>query len=222
MARWLVDQWRQIRGHLKYELLRTAVLFLAGSGIIAACGGMLHKRFQGVDSDWFVFGAIFCCSLLVFVLSMLRPAPKPPDNEVQPSNRLKIETLSETMQLGALWTVPTTIYYGLSIELLEIANENEVTIELDSQSVQYAGVNVRVLPKRLPIGPGRYILPRVSVAYGNECVCHWMLGESCFRGFYVYLLHANKFAQEATIGVFTIDAYMPVPESPGNNAPEKP
>jgi hypothetical protein len=31
-------------------------------------------------------------------------------------------------------------------------------------------------------------------------------------GFYVYLSHANKFAQEATIGVFAIDAYSPSPE----------
>jgi hypothetical protein len=221
MASWLVDQWKQIRGHLKYELLRTVALFLAGSGIIAACGEMLHKRFQGVDSDWFVFGAIFCCSLLVFALSLLRLAPKLSDKKCQPSNRLKIDALSETMHLGALWTVPTTIYYNLSIELLEIANENEVTIELSSHSIQYVGANVKVVQKRLGLGAGRYILQRASVAYGDDCICHWEIGESSFRGFYVFLSHANKFAHEATIGVYAIDAYMPVTESAGGAGPHE-
>jgi hypothetical protein len=109
MASWLADQWKQVRGHVKYEVLRAAVLAVTGSGIIAAGGEMLHKRFQGVDSEWFVFGAIFCCSLLVFVVSLLRLASKPSHDEGQPSNRLDIDTFSETMQLGAIWIVPTTI-----------------------------------------------------------------------------------------------------------------
>jgi hypothetical protein len=51
----------------------------------------------------------------------------------------------------------------------------------------------------------------LSGRYGpyKDCVCHWDIGESLFRGFYVYLIHANKFAHEATIGVFAIDAYLP-------------
>jgi len=221
MANWLDDQWKQIRGHLKYDILRTAILFLAGSGIIAACSGMLHKRFQGLDSDWIVFGAIFCCSFLVFALSLCRFVPKSPDKENQSSNRLEIDSLSETIQLGALWTVPTSIYYNLSIELLDIANENEVTIELNSNSIQYAGANVKTVEKRLGLGAGRYILPRASVAYGDDSICHWNLGESSFGGFFVYLIHANKFTNEATIGIFAIDAYLPKLEPSEASASKK-
>ena len=212
MASWLADQWKQIRGHVKYELIRAAVFALAGSGLIAAGGAMLHKRFQGVGSDWFVFGAIFCCSLLVLALSMFRPASTPPDKTTQPSDRLKIESFGETIKLGALWTVPTSLYFNLSIEVLEITNENEVTIDLTSHSIQYAGANVQVIQKNLGFNAGRYVLHRASVAYGDDCVSHWDMGESTFNGFYVYLNHANKFAQEATIGVFAIDAYSPPPE----------
>jgi hypothetical protein len=137
MASWLSDQWKQIRGHVKYEVLKAVVLALAGSGIIAALGAILHRVFQGINADWFVFGAIFCCSFLVFVIALLRPSPK--QKERAPSNRLKIDSLSETVRLGSLWRVPTDIYFNLSIELLEIANENEVTIELTSGSVHYLG-----------------------------------------------------------------------------------
>jgi hypothetical protein len=222
MASWVADQWKQIRGHVKYELIRAAVFALAGSGVIAASSAMLHKRFQGVGSDWFVFGAIFCCSLLVLALSLFRPGPTPPDKTSQPANRLKIESFDETIKLGALWTVPTSLYFHLSIEVLEITNENEVTIELTSHSIQYAGANVQVIQKNLGFNAGRYVLHRASVAYGNDCVSHWDMGESTFSGFYVYLSHANKFAQEATIGVFAIDAYSPPLEPTANSAPEKP
>jgi hypothetical protein len=222
MGSWLADQWKQIRGHVKYELIKFAVLALAGSGIIAASSAMLHKGLQGVSSDWFVFGAIFCCSLLVFALSLFRPGQTSPHKTSQPSNRLKIESFDETIKLGALWAVPTSLYFHLSIEVLEITNENEVTIDLTSHSIQYAGANVRVIQKNLGFNAGRYVLHRASVAYGDDCVSHWDMGESTFSGFYVYLNHANKFTQEATIGVFAIDAYSPPPEPTANSTPEKP
>ncbi len=174
--------------------------------MIAAISGMLHKLLHGVDSAWFIFGSIFLCSLCVFVVFLLRPAAKPPEPKKESlSDRLEIDSFSETMRLGSLWTVPITTHANLSIELLEIANENEVTIEVNSTSIQYAGRNVRVLQKAI-IG-GKYVLPRATIAYGDDCVCHWDINENHFSGFYVFVTHANKFAQEATINVFGILAY---------------
>jgi hypothetical protein len=102
--------------------------------------------------------------------------------------------------------------------VIDIANENEVTIDLTSGSIQYAGANVQLLEKRL--GCARYLLRRASGAYGDDCVGHWDMSEFSFRGFYVYLIHANKFAHEATFGVFAIDAYRPTPEPPGAADPK--
>ena len=220
MASWIADQWKQVRGHVKYELMKEGVLYLAGSGIIAACGALLHKKFQGVSSDWFVFGAILCCSILVFLLTLFRAAFRRTSETRQPSTRLNIESFSETMKLGALWMVPTRLYFNASIELLEIIDENQVAISFTSHSIQYAGSNVRVIQKPLGMVPGRYILPRASVAYGDDCVSHWDMGESTFSGIYIYLTHANKFALEATIGVYAIDAFKPTPEPAENSAPE--
>jgi hypothetical protein len=64
-------------------------------------------------------------------------------------------------------------YSYLSIEVLEIANENEVTIDLASHSIQYAGANVQVVRKNIGLKAGRYVLHRASVAYGDDCVSHW-------------------------------------------------
>lgn len=208
MTRWIIEQWKQIRGNLKYEVLRTSVTAVAGSGIIAATSAMLHKKFEGVDSQWFIFGAIFCCALLVFVLSLIRFGSKSGISSSNSPNRLQIESFSETIQLGGLWIVPTTAY-RLSIELVEIPNENEIVIQVSSGSIQYSGANVTVIAK--PLGGGRYTLPRASVADGNECVCYWTVSEATFHGFYVYLHHANTFAHQATLVVYTIQAYSPTP-----------
>jgi hypothetical protein len=210
MAHWLSDQWKQIRGHVKYEFLRAGILALAGSSIIAASGALLRKVFYGVNAEWFVFGSVLLCSLFVFIVALIGIRRKAPNGEESPSVRLKIGNVSETMKLGAFWTVPSDIYFGVTIELRDIASENEVTIDLISHCIHYAGANVRKMALR--IGAGRFVLPRASVAYGDDCVSHWDFGESSFAGFFVYLIHANKFAYEATIGVFGIDAYKPLAE----------
>lgn len=169
MSNWISEQWRQIRGHLKYDLLRTLVIAAAGSGVIAASGTMLHKRFSGLDSDWFVFGSLFGCSLLLFLLSLFRPGPKPSVSDTNGPVQVMIDSFSETMQLGGLWQVPTSLY-NLSIELLEVENENEVTIQVNSGTIQYSGSNVIEISKN--ISWSRYTLPRASIAEGNECICH--------------------------------------------------
>jgi phosphate/sulfate permease len=71
MTDWLSDQWKQIRGHVKYEMLRLAIGALVGSGIIAALVAFLQKTFHGVSAAWFIFGSIFLCCLLVFLVALL-------------------------------------------------------------------------------------------------------------------------------------------------------
>lgn len=213
MTKWLSEQWTQIRGHVKYDLLKTAIVVgIGGSGALGALGALLLKASHGVNAEWFTFVSIFLCSVLVFLVALFGIGQNIWKKVEPPSNRLKIENVSETMKLGALWTVPTDFYFNLIIELRDIANENEVTIDVTSGAIQYAGANVRRVEERFGQGSGRFILPRISVAYGDDCVSHWDMGDSIFSGFYVYLIHANKFASEATIGVFAIDAYQPKSE----------
>lgn len=205
MANWFSDQWRQIRGHVKYEVLRSVIIALGGSGIIAALGTMLHKAFHGINGDWFLFGSIFCCSALVFTIALVRLTRKPAPQDVSNPDRLRIESLSETIRLGALWQVPTEICGPVHAELREIRSEREVVIDVTSFAIRYAGARVQTLWNN--VGTGRYILQRAEVDYGNDCVCHWDMGALSFNGFYVYLIHANPHTQEATLGFFVIDAY---------------
>lgn len=218
MGKWLSDQWAQIRGHVKYDVLKSVfIAVIAGSGIVAAFGTMSRRAFRGINADWFIFGAIFCCSVLVFGIALFRTSRKqePPAKNAS-SNQLDIDHLSETLKLGALWAVPTKIYLGLSVELHEVRNENEVVIELASSSIRYAGARVETLQNNL--NAGKYVLRRAAVDYGNDCVSHWDISESSFRGFYVYLVHANKFAKEATIGVAAIDAFQRSTSAPQSGA----
>jgi len=190
------------------------IVAFGGSGLIAAAGALLRKIFQGVNAEWFVFGSVFFCSLFVFVAALvgMGKIKKSPAADL-----LKIDSINETMKLGALWTVSTDIYYNLTIELREIIDDNNVTIDLYSHSIQYVGANVTRSAHNLGMGAGRYILPRASVGYGDDCISHWAMDDSSFRGFYVYLIHANNFAHEATIGVFAIEAYHPKPEGTAKN-----
>jgi hypothetical protein len=205
MASWVGKQWGQIRGNVKFELLKAVFLVFGGSGIIAAATRLLQKIFTGVDSEWFVFGGIFCCSLLVFALALLRLWQKP-SGHMENSNRLHISSATETLKLGALWTVPANVYDPVTIELLEIINENEVSIAVTSFAIQYAGANVRVLEKS--IHTTKYLLQRSSIGYGNDCVSHWDISDATFCGFFIFMSHANKFTQEATISAFGVDAYQ--------------
>jgi hypothetical protein len=202
---WFSDQWKQIRGNVKYEVLRFFVIVLGGSGIIAALGTMLHKAFLGINADWFIFGGVFTCSVLVFSIALFRPALKTAPEEPSNPDRVRVENLSETVKLGALWQVATEICSPVHVELREIRSEREVVIEVTSIAIQYAGARVQTLSKN--IQTGRYILQRAAVDYGNDCVSHWDMGDASFNGFYVYLIHANPYAQEATLGFFVIDAY---------------
>lgn len=205
MTNWFSDQWQQIRGNVKYEALRTAILAVFGSGIIAALSTMLHKAFLRVSADWFLFGGIFCISILVFSIALFRPKSKPAAQATTSRDHLRIQNLSETMKLGALWQVPTEICSPIHIELREIRSERDVVIEVTSIAIQYAGARVQILSKG--IQTGTYRLQRAGVDYGNDCISHWDMGDTSFNGFYVYLIHANPHAQEATLGFFVIDAY---------------
>lgn len=73
MSNWFTEQWKQIRGNLKYELVRQVFLTLGGATLIATVGAVLQSVFSNVDKIWFVFGGLFVFSCLIFILGLRRP-----------------------------------------------------------------------------------------------------------------------------------------------------
>jgi hypothetical protein len=69
MPSWIRDQWEQIRGNFKYDLLKTIVV-LGGSGLIAAASILLPRLFKNLDSQWATFGGLFLFSGILFVLGL--------------------------------------------------------------------------------------------------------------------------------------------------------
>ena len=67
MVAWIKEQWKQIRGHVKFRLVE-----LAGAGMIASLGAVLHKAFKNLDKEWIVFGCLFLFSALTLFLILRR------------------------------------------------------------------------------------------------------------------------------------------------------
>src|SRR5579872_2072193 len=65
---WLRNQWLDIKGNLKYDLLKT----VAGGALIAAGSWIIHKL-GGIDREWVEFCAIFAFSALLFFIGNRRP-----------------------------------------------------------------------------------------------------------------------------------------------------
>lgn len=63
MRRFLIDQWQQIRGHFKYDLLRTlfgGLVFAAGIGIV--------NKLRHIPLDWIVLVSIFVFGVVLLLV----------------------------------------------------------------------------------------------------------------------------------------------------------
>lgn len=67
---WLSEQWKQIRGNLKWEVIKWIAQPIAASSLLGALYVLLQKL-RNLTWDWWVFGALFIVSLLLLLLLLL-------------------------------------------------------------------------------------------------------------------------------------------------------
>ena len=192
----MVQQWRDIRGNFKYDILKA----VGGGGLLTVAHAILRK---GFTSEWIIFGGVFSICLLLFIVGSRGPRAKATPSS-SAAGDTKIRYLERAMRLGELWNVESDVFIGVSIELVGIQDENHAGLIIDSASIKYNGSNVKSSP--IDVTRVKYILPRASVAHGSDSVGHWDFTDATFNGFWVLISHVNIHAKEATVQVYSIDA----------------
>ncbi len=72
MANWLTDQWHQVRGHFKYDILRSLL-----GGVVIAAGTALLDKVRRVPIDWLLLGSVFVVASAVLFLTRRRDGSSP-------------------------------------------------------------------------------------------------------------------------------------------------
>jgi len=63
---WLSEQWKQVRGHAKWELIKWLVSLLTATAISAAY--VLLQKLRHLTWDWWAFGGVFAMSLVLIAI----------------------------------------------------------------------------------------------------------------------------------------------------------
>ena len=165
MSNWIAEQWKQIRGNLKYELLRLVFLTLGGATLIATMGAVLQRAFGNADKIWFVFGGLFVFSCLIFILGLRRPdkhsgqestAPQSAtivDRDKPTADPVHIEIL-EVLFSGA--TFDTYCYILINVRITN-RNSDQFVITKWELTVLINGSGVTHAAHHRPVPPSYFI-----------------------------------------------------------------
>jgi len=69
LRRWLKEQWKQIRGNFKYDLLRTLV-----GGVVFSAGTAIANKMRHIPLDWVVLVVVFVLGVVLLLLLNRRQA----------------------------------------------------------------------------------------------------------------------------------------------------
>jgi hypothetical protein len=111
MHNWIANFWRDIKGNLKYDLLKTAFQAIGGGGMIAAAGFIIH-RIAGIDRVWIEFSAIFVFSALLFVIGTGRPNRTEPAITERELARAQKEAVNNLDSFGRIAIEVLEAYVG--------------------------------------------------------------------------------------------------------------
>jgi hypothetical protein len=193
---WFRDQWIQIRGNLKYDILRSLIV-VGGAGMIATVGALLSKAFHSVDQQWFVFGGLFLFSALVFILGLRRPRQRSSNT----TNKL-VEGHEATISIGNFKDISSSnTRTHMRIELIEVSDANKALLEIGTGGILHHGENVTETGR----SSKRFWMPRsTSIGVADDAVFHLSVGEGYFTFFSIHLEHINVHTKEVLIQVWFV------------------
>lgn len=69
MKKWLIEQWRQVRGHIKFEIGKWLIFNALGGATLIGLVVWFRQKLLHASPDWYLFGFVFAASLILFLYS---------------------------------------------------------------------------------------------------------------------------------------------------------
>lgn len=198
MSNWFGEQWKQIRGNFKYELVRSVFIALGGAGLIATVAGGLQRLIGGADKTWFVYGGTFAFSLLIFSLGLRRSEARATSRTSEGSADF-VSNYTVSLRIGEFRDiVSASTGTSIRVELKEMPEATKAEIGIGMMHILYWGR--RVVAHKKDLSGGIFLMPRATYpGEGEDSVFGWDIGEGYFYFFSLYVDHINPHAKEVVL-----------------------